>query len=428
MCKVPNYSARNFEFIGYHDLNNHPVFKMAIQKVNDKWYLYGANFWRPYVMIFDVTDPTNPVFLNEILAGGPKNTQVFNLQIANGIMITSKEKLSPGWGGFPDTDDPSFDEGITIWDVKTDPANPRFISSWRTGGLGTHRNFFAGDSYVHLTARMPGYVGYIYVILDITDPFNPHEKGRWFMPEQFIAGGAQPDDGFYTINDTGVKSPVYRGLHGPAHVEDGKAYLSYGTSGAVILDVSDYSCPKLLSRITFGNGLGNSLGVHTYLPLHSRNLAIISGEALAEESLENVNFAFLADISDATAPRVISFLPMPVPTEGAPYKNFQTRGGRCGPHNWHHHQLFNPDIFYSDTMLFNAYFNAGLRAFDISDPYVPKEAGFFLPDDPKFRNGPKPATLTTSSEDALIDARGNIYLSDKNHGIFIVKYAPGVKK
>ena len=428
MSKVPNYTSKNFEFIGYHDLNNKPIFKMAIQKFGSKWYLYGANFWRPYVMVFDVTVPENPIFLNEFIAGGPKNTQVFNLQVANGLMITAKEKLSIGWGGLPDQNDPSFDEGISIWDVKTDPANPRFLSTWKTGGLGTHRNFFAGDGFVHLAARIPGYIGFIYIILDIRDPLNPHEIGRWFMPEQYTAGGGQPDDGFYTIDSSGYKSPVYRGLHGPAHVENGKAYLSYGTSGAVILDVSNYNSPALLSRLTFGNAIGNSLGVHTYLPLHSRNLAVISGEALAEDSKENISFAFLADISNPSAPRVISFFPVPVPHEGASFKNFQTRGGRFGPHNWHHQQLSNPDIFYSDTMLFNAYFNAGLRAFDISDPYVPKEAGFFLADDPLFRNGPKPISLTTSAEDVLIDSRGYIYLSDKNHGVFILKYAPGTEK
>mgnify|MGYP006916062118 CR=1 FL=1 len=39
-----------------------------------------------------------------------------------------------------------------------------------------------------MPAECPDYVGFIVCILDIADPSNPVECGRWWMPEQFKDG------------------------------------------------------------------------------------------------------------------------------------------------------------------------------------------------------------------------------------------------
>ena len=57
-------------------------------------------------------------------------------------------------------------------------------------------------------------------------------------------------------------------------------------------------------------------------------------------------------------------------------------------------------------------------------PRAPKEIGYFLPPDPTVRRGPLPKTgLVTQSEDVLADCRGNIFVSDKNHGIYVLRFA-----
>lgn len=415
MNSIPKYESENFQLIGYHDLGRNAAFKIALQVVDSRWYLYLTHLWKTGIMVLDVTDAGNPVLLDEIVpAGGPTNTSASNIQVANGLMITSMEQLAPGWAGAWDPDTKEFESGIIIWDVKTDPAHPKELVRWHVNGWGTHRNFYTGDGFVHLCVNTAGYASEYYMILDIRDLNNIKEVGRWFVPEQFVAGGGDP-------SVSGVPYR-YHGLHGPAQVEGNRAYLSYGHSGAIILDVSDYACPSQISRLTFGNALCNPLGVHTYLPIPTRKLAVVSGESIREKSEEPLNYAMLVDIQDETHPRVISILPMPVPGKSAAYQNFQKRGGRCGPHNWHMLQRGREDYDYNDQILFNAYFNAGLRAFDISDPYVPKEAGFFLPEDPKERLGPLPKDLTVSFEDVLIDSRKNIYITDKNYGLFVVRY------
>ena len=51
------YFARNIEPLGYHDLNGKPAFKLAMQEVNRRWYLYVAHLWHRGWSVLDVTDP-----------------------------------------------------------------------------------------------------------------------------------------------------------------------------------------------------------------------------------------------------------------------------------------------------------------------------------------------------------------------------------
>ena len=398
------YDAKNVDFVAYHDLDGRPCFKMAIHVVGDKWYMYLTNFWQSAWTIMDITDPFNPIKIKEI--EGPQNTWTINLQIARGLMITSLEEISPAFGGVPGA---KFEEGIQLWDL-SNPIKPKEISRWKTGDRGTHRNYYDGDRYVHLTARMPGFAGYIYVILDIIDKKNPTEVGRFFLPEQYEAGGGVP------------RSSRYNGLHGPAYVDGDRAYMGYGSAGFIIADISDVKNPRLVSHMHFGNALGSSLGAHTMLPIRARGLALINTEAIAEESNEPLNYTAVVDISEETRPKVISMFPIPEPPEGASYSNFSKRGGRFGPHNFHHYQN-QPCLMNSSTLVFMANFNAGFRVYDISDPYIPREVGFFLPHDPTVKTGLLPrGKLVTQSEDVLVDSRGYAYFTDKNHGLFVVRY------
>lgn len=73
------FYAQNVEPVGYHDLNGKPAFKLALQEVNGRWYLYLAHLWHRGWSILDVTDPTAPEFVAHI--PGPENT--WTIQIAS---------------------------------------------------------------------------------------------------------------------------------------------------------------------------------------------------------------------------------------------------------------------------------------------------------------------------------------------------------
>ena len=397
--RAPGFSSHGVDLIGYHDIGGKPVFKLAMQVVDDRWYLYASHFWEPRLSILDVTDPADPLLVGAI--EGPDQAATWQVQVADGLLIQGLERRPPAWGGDPDD---TSDEGIRIFDVG-DPLAPKLLSHWRTGAHGVHRNHFTGGRYVHVTASRRGFDGNIYVILDIADPSSPVEVAMWFLPEQYVAAGSPPARRI--------------SLHGPPYVHGSRAYLSYGAAGLVILDISDIASPTLVSRLDIGAAFSSMIAMHTAVPLPARDLLLVNTEAIAERQQEPYNFAGIVDISDESNPRIMSLLPIPEPAPGAAYPNFSTRGGRFGPHNQHHPQ--GPQLLADDTMMFMTWFNAGLRIYDISDAYLPREIAWYLPEDPAERRGLLPKDLVTQSEDVLVDARGNIFFSDKNHGLHIVR-------
>ncbi len=398
------YTAENFELVSYHDLDRKPCFKLAMQVVEERWFLYATRFWEPGITVLEVTDPSAPKLVGEVPGRDDPNVATWQVQVADDLLVMGLQHRPPPWGGDPTK---ASDEGIHLFDV-SDPETPRRISTFGWGAGGTHRNFYNGGRYVHATASLPGMEGYAYSIVDIEDRQHPREVGRWFMPRQFVAGGAS--------------NRPYASHHGPAYPVGDRCYLAYGGGGMVILDISEPADPRLVSNLEFGPALSSRIALHTVMPLPRRRLAVVNTEAIAELCEEPYNFAGIVDISDETRPRLISMIDYPSPQPSAPYPNFNKRGGRFGPHNQHHHQG-NPHLFQSDQIVYLTWFNAGLRIYDISDPYLPREMGFFLPDDPIERRGLLPRTaLVTQSEDVLVDNRGFAYLTDKNHGLHVVRF------
>jgi hypothetical protein len=397
---APGSRSSGIDLVSYTEVAGSPVFKLALQVVGERWYLYATHFWEPRISVLDVTDPAAPFLVAAI--EGPPDTATWQVQVADGLLIQGMEHIPVPWGGDPSR---PGDEGVRIFDVR-DPRSPELLSHWRTGDNGVHRNHYTGGRYVHCAAHQPGFDGNIYVILDIQDPARPVVAGRWFVPEQFTAGGASPSSRI--------------SLHGPAYVEGDRAYLPYGAAGLVILDISDVTRPRQISRLEIGAAFSSTIAMHTAIPRPARGLLLVNTEAIAERSQEPYNFAGIVDITDETTPRLVSLLPVPVPDEDAGYPNFSLRGGRFGPHNQHHPQNGDPNLFDSDDLMFLTWFNAGLRVYDIRDEYLPREIASYLPDDPTERRGLLPKDLVTQSEDVLVDARGYIYLSDKNHGLHIL--------
>ncbi|MBS3941325.1 MAG: hypothetical protein KG028_10240 [Actinobacteria bacterium] len=405
---APGYRSAAFDLVGYHDLRSAPGFKLALHVVGKRWLLYVTRFWEPGVWILDVTDPATPRIVGEIPGPDDPNVATWQVQVADDLLVMGVEHRPVPWGGDPAS---ATAEGLEFWDV-ADPTSPRRLSTYGYGGHGTHRNHWTGGRHVHVTASIPGFEGNLYSILDVADRENPREVGRWFLPEQFVAAAA-------VGTDTGRRIS----LHGPPYAEGDRAYLPYGAAGMVVLDISDVRTPRLVSRLDIGGAFASTIAMHTAVPLPGRSLVAVNTEAIAERSEEPYNFAGLVDVSDEADPRLLSLLPVPVPPPGAGFSNFQRRGGRFGPHNQHHPQNGDPHLLQSEELLYLTWFNAGLRVYDIRDPYLPREVGWFLPDDPVERRGLLPrSALVTQSEDVLVDARGFAYLTDKNHGLHVVRF------
>lgn len=407
------WEASNMKAIGYSGLDGRGgAFKMAIRQVAGRWYLYMGHEWHRGWSILDVTDPRNPKYLKFV--EGPDNTNTIQMEFHDNIMVTALQRKQPNWGGDPNRPN---EEGVLVWDI-SDPVNWKQLSHWKTESTGVHRAGYPGGTYVNVTAAIPGYLGRILVFLDISDPKNPKEAGRWWMPGQ--KEGEQPK-----LNAT---------FHGPAIIsDDGKtAYAGYGPA-VVILDISDISKPKLVGQLTISPPFGG-IPAHDVLPIPGKNMLFVHGEATGGGDMPNdepacarpITTVAMVDIKDPTKPYLASIFPTPVPPKGAPYSDFCNKGGRFGPHNTNL-EYHLPDVEKQGDLIYLTYFNAGLRIYDIKNPRLPKEVGWFIPPTPTKRYGPLPYDkLVSQTEDVLVDTRGNIYITDKNWGIFILRYTgPG---
>jgi hypothetical protein len=404
------WEASNMKPIGYSGLDGRGgAFKMAIRHVNGHWYLYMGHEWNRGWTILNVDDPTDPKFVKFV--EGPDNTNTIQMEFHGNIMITALQKKQTTWGGDPNRPN---DEGVLIWDI-SDPVNWKQLSHWKTGSTGTHRDGYPGGKYANLAAAMPGYRGQILVFLDVSDPREPREAGRWWMPGQ---------------KEGEVPARRDISFHGPALISpDGKkAYLGYGPA-VVILDISDIANPKMIGQLTISPPFGG-LPAHDVLPIPGKQELFIHAEGTGGGDEPNgppactspLSIVAMIDIKDETKPRLMSMFPLPEPPKNAPYTDFCDKGGRFGPHNTNL-EYHLPDVEKQGDLIYLTYFNAGIRIFDIKDPRMPKEVGWFVPPTPTKRYGPLPYDkLVSQTEDVLVDTRGNIYVTDKNWGIFILRY------
>lgn len=398
--------SHNIEAVAYHPLGDRPGFKFAMQESSGRLYLYVAHLWEALISVLDVTDPTTPTLLKQI--EGPANTWTHQVQVADGLMITNYEHRLAGWG--LDPAGPPPEEGLAVWDV-SEPAMPKLLSRWYGGASGTHRNFYTGGRYVHTTAGKRGWRGKFYVILDIADPRKPTEVGSWWIPGQ--KEDEEPQDRY---------RGKYIDLHGPPYVVGDKVYCPWSSAGLVILDIADITAPRKIAQLDVNPPLGSRIALHTVVPASDPRFLVINSEALRERCDEPVNFAGIVDISGEEGPRLVSLLPTPEIPEGYPARDFIEKGGRFGPHN-QHHQQGNPCLMPHDRYVYMTYFNAGLQVFDIANPYFPKIVGYYIPDDPQKRLGPLPIDLVAQYEDVIVDRRGYAYVSEKNSGLHILRFA-----
>lgn len=404
-----NADASNIEQVGYHDMDGRPAFKLAMHRVGDAWYLYTAHFWHSGWSVLDVTDPAAPRLVRFI--EGPANTHTGQIQVADGLMITSMEKapkVDKEWREAAERF--GFEEGIRIWSL-ADPEDPKLLGTYRTGGDGAHRNYYDGGRYIHATIMPEGFSGRIYAIVDIGDPAKPVEVSRWWVDGQRTSTG-----------ETGA--PPGTSLHGGAYIKGNLAFLPYSGAGLQILDVSDVTAPRSVGGLAFAPPFISYVSVHTAQPLSDRPLVVVNSEPVSEGDDESLSHVSLVDVSDPSAPRLISIFPVPEPPAGSGMASFHEKGGRFGPHNQHQWQ-YQDALLHDENRAFVTYFNAGLRIFDTSNARHPKEVAWYIPPDPEKRIGRLPKdSLTASFEDVIVDARGYIFVSDKNHGIHVLRHVP----
>ena len=179
----------------------------------------------------------------------------------------------------------------------------------------------------------------------------------------------------------------------------------------VILDVADRSAPKLITHQNWSPPFGG--GTHNCLPLPDRDLLVVLDEAVLDHQEDGEKFVWMFDVREKRNPVSISTFPTPAESD------YKSKAGHFGPHNLHENR---PGSFVSSDIIFATYQNAGVRAFDVRDPYRPVEIAAWVPPAPTRlmdRRPDRPRVI--QSADVFVDSNGIVYSTDYNGGLYILE-------
>ena len=237
-------------------------------------------------------------------------------------------------------------------------------------------------------------------------------------------------------------------LHGAISTgpQGNRIYFGYGTNKGGVLQIVDreklLKGPKeptpdnLRSPVIGELQMSPLVGAHTVFPLGKmripefakdkfgaeRDMVMIVDESLVNEcqQAEARQIVWFVDATIEKYPMVVSNLLVPEASG-----NFCERGGRFGAHS--SNESMAP-VFYG-KIAFVTFFNAGVRAIDIRNPYQPKEVGYFIPAITEATDkrcikvdGKDRCKIAIQSNNVETDDRGYIYVVDRaNTGLHILE-------
>jgi hypothetical protein len=401
--------SRRIKHISYSDQGGRAD---GVQIMLNRGHIYVGHMFSDGVTVLDARDPRNlkPVHFFSTA----KNTRTHHLQVAedlmllaNGANIVRMQSYDSLRGYFENTLADSltnrqpFRAGLSIHDIKTNPAEPREIAFLEMPGIGINRLWWAGGRYAYVSAHFDGFTDHILCIVDLQNITKPEIVSKWWLPGMNRAGGEV---------DSTPKGKRYALHH--MIVAGNRGYAAWRDGGFTIHDVSDAHNPKLLSHINWSPPYPG--GTHTPLPLPGRKLAIVADESNADYCAKGLFYTWVIDVRADENPVPIATLP--TPTDRSDY----CRLGNFGPHNLHENR---PEAFRSEDMIFATYHDAGVRVFDIRDQYSPKEVAAWIPPPPVKMFDPRPNVAKCAMTcDCYVTRDGLMYVSDWNAGMHVLQF------
>ena len=422
--------SKDMQLVGYNDLQARSAYQPTIKKQGDRYIAYighhGGEQMNPITgqmerngtSIIDVTNPRQPRYLAHIIgedgAGEQGGAQMSRVCLGTELPRADRNKayLLRSYGN----------SGHEIWDV-SDPAKPTKILTLLQGLRNTHKSAWECDTGIaYVVSGDPAWrTRRMTKIYDLGDPANPKFIRDFGLPGQEPGATSEP------------APPL---IHGSISYK-GRVYMAYGSSNHGVIQILDRE--KLIkgpAEPTAENLRAPQIGRidmpvywggHTAYPMLGvtmpgyenqadgklRDILIVASETTRNDCTGPRHPLFMMDITNPETPFPISSYQLP--DAGG---NFCERGGRFGAHAVN--ESFAP-IYYG-KLSFVSYFNAGVRALDVRDPFNPTEVGHYIP--PRSDRtqptctvvvgqpptGCKTAVQTNNVE---TDPRGYIYIVDR---------------
>jgi hypothetical protein len=435
--------ASNMRLVGWNDLQGRSAYQPTIHHQGDHWIAYVGHHGGTDAVpdpvnpltgkaepngtsIVDVTDPAHPKYLHHI-PGQPGKYEGGGAQM---VRVCDGRMLPHGARNAVYMLRTFGSEAHEIWNV-ADPAKPVLVT--RLGGLrDTHKSWWECDTGIaYLVSGAPDWrVRRMTQVYDLSDPAHPRKIRDFGLPGQ----------------EPGATGAVPTELHGPISTgpQGNRVYFGYGTDKGGLLQIVDREkllkgpaapTPENLRYPEVGRLVLSAWnGAHTVFPMPEmpvaefqhdkdgarRDIVMIVDEAIQNECQEARQMVWFADVSIEQRPMMISSWTVPEASG-----NFCERGGRFGSHSSNE----SMDPVYYRKMAFIAFFNAGVRALDVRDPYHPTEVGYFIPaitdktDKRCLRiAGHDRCKTAIQTNNVETDSRGYIYAVDRaNTGLHILE-------
>lgn len=364
------------------------------------------------------------------------------------------------------------------------------------GGLaGTHKSWWECDSGIaYIVGRRsndtakgwgPGNHMFIMYLGDPDHPLATDFLRDWALDGQQPGGVIPPNfNAIPSIHgpiSTGPSTPLAGNSPNPIAGTGAtldRVYAAYGTGDNGVMQVADrskllpppwgtgvrcgspadttggpQSCaspPTSYTAFEIGRWVMNPInGSHTSYPLGKiaipefaeneegtvRDFVAVTSEETSNQCGGPRHLTYFVDVTEFTITRTGATVSHPqgqsnfqVPEASG---EFCDRGGRFGPHSTQ--EEFGPPFY--QKIVFVAYFNAGVRAVDVRDPFKPKEVAFFIPattDNTDYRctdnNDPTTCKIAIQTNNLATDDRGFIYIVDRaDTGVHILQLTgPGL--
>jgi hypothetical protein len=460
--------AKNMRLVGYDDLQARSAYQPVVHHQGNRWIAYVGHHGgtkevpQPYnsltkqkesngTSIVDVTDPAHPKYIAHIPGeeGMGERGGAQMVRVCDGRELPNADK---GKVYLLRTGGSTSHE---IWDV-TAPEHPSLVTTVVKGLKDTHKNWWecsTGIAYLISDGRPERWrTKRMTKIYDLSDPAHPK------FIRNFALTGQEPGS---------TMDPVPADTHGPISMPDrNRVYFGYGTLLGGVVQIVDRE--KLLkgdpaSKDPYAPTPENlaypqvsrvdlypTVGAHTTFPVlgvtppmfehfrvkgastvtgkpPKRDFLVVVSESTQNECQEDYHMMYILDITDEKKPYGVSSYAV-----DEKRGNFCARGGRFGTHS------SNEDMgpIYYGKMVFVAWFNAGVRAIDIRDPYAPKEAGYYIPAINKNTatrctkfDGVERCKIAIQTNNVEVDDRGYVYIVDRaNTGMHILELTGEARK
>lgn len=439
--------------VGYNDLQARSAYQPTIHRQGDRYIAYighhgGTNAVPKPVnpmngqpefngtSIIDVTNPARPEYLFHIPGqegtyeqGGAQMVRVCaGKTLPGGKADANAVYLLRSFGG----------HAHEIWNV-TDPAAPQLVTRLSEDVKDTHKSWWECDTGIaYLVSGVDGWrTRRMIEVYDLSDPNKPVKI------RDFGLNGQQP----------GATGTVPTELHGMISLgpQANRIYFGYGTNKGGVVQIVDREkllkgpkepTPDNLRYPVVGQlDLLPITGAHTTFPMLNmpvaefakdkdgklRDFVMVVAEQILNECQEARQMVYFMDVTIETHPMIVSNFFVPEATG-----HFCDRGGRFGAHS--SNESMAP-VFYK-KVAFITFFNAGVRAVDVRNPYRPREIGYFIPAITKATDqrcikidGKDRCKTAIQSNNVETDERGYIYVVDRaNTGLHILELTGAARK